>query len=245
MAFAYIRELQARQMYNDFVRNAERYGLPVRFLRQVGRDYAISYGSSSDVNTWLNTMTLEEEDLRSASQMAPAFSIGEASAIRAIYEEATHAYFDRVSDETRFSRLITAGERHYLGAQTTESAITTDPCRVFQEAAGTYVGHRAAVWWSTFESLSIYARMASADAAVGQRLRTMNSFARLRDEYNREMAKVVFGYSEGGGFLGIGSEQTYTTRSMTREMKTFLDDELLENKILDQFEAPWWASINC
>lgn len=236
-ASAYIRRLQAKQMYDNFVTNAERYGLPVRFLRRVGRDYDISFGSSSAVNYWLNTMTLEETDLRSASQMAPDLPIGEASSIRTIYEEATHAYLDLVSNEQRFSLFIAAGERHYRGAPMTGGKITTDPGRVFQEAAANYVANRAATWWSTFESLSIYASLASRDPAAAGRLRQMNSFARLRNDYNRQMAAVVFGYSEEGGFLGIGSEQVETTRAMTNQMKIFLDHELLEDKIPDRFEA--------
>ncbi len=232
-----IRQWQAKQMYDDFVRNAERYGLPVRFLRRAGRDYDISFGGSSEVNYWLNTMTLEEENLRSASQMAPTLPFGEVSAIRTIYEEATHAYLDLVSDEPRFSRFIAAGERHYSGASTTRGTVTKDPVRVFQEAAAVYVAHRAATWWLTFESLSIYASMASSEPVAFGRLRQRNSFARLRDDYNRQMAEVVFGYSEEGGFLGIGSEEAMTTRAMTYEMKAFLDHELLEDKIPDRFEA--------
>ncbi|OPY82841.1 MAG: hypothetical protein A4E65_00748 [Syntrophorhabdus sp. PtaU1.Bin153] len=237
MAWAMIRMLQARQMYNDFVRSAERYGLPVRFLRRVGRDYDISFGSSSAVNTWLNSMTLEEADLESASQMAPVSPAGEGSAIRTIYEEATHAYLDLASDEPGFNRFIGAGERHYEGARTRGGTVTTDPGRVFQEAAANYVAHRVSVWWSTFESLSIYTSMTASDPAAAGRLRQMNAFERLRDDYNQQMAQIVFGYSEEGGFLGLGSEQACTTRAMTAEMKNFLDHELLEDKIPDTFGA--------
>jgi hypothetical protein len=236
-AYVMIRQLQAKQMYDDFVRNAERYGLPVRFLRRVGRDYSISFGSSSAVNPWFNTMTLEEEELRSGSQMAPALPIGEATAIQTIYHEATHAYLDLLSNDPRFSQFITAGEQHYQGARTTQGATTTDPERVFHEAAASYVGHRAATWWSTFESLSIYVSMARTNPAAAGRLRQMNSFERVREDYNRQMSQIVFGYSEEGGFLGVGSRQATTTRAMTGQMKTFLDHELLEDKIPDRFEA--------
>jgi hypothetical protein len=236
-AYVYIRQLQARQLYDQFVRNAQRYGLPVRFLRRVGRDYSISFGSSSAVNYWLNTMTLEESDLRSASQMAPTLPVGEASAIRTIYEEATHAYLDLVSDEPRFRRFITAGEQHYQGAPTARGTTTTDPGRVFQEAAANYVAHRAATWWSTFESLSIHAAGARANPAYARRLQERNVLAQLQADYNRRMGEVVFGYSEEGGFLGIGSEQVETTRAMSRRMKTFLDRDLLEGRIPDRFGA--------
>jgi hypothetical protein len=60
---------------------------------------------------------------------------------------------------------------------------------------------------------------------------------RLQADYNRRMGEVVFGYSEEGGFLGIGSEQVETTRAMSRRMKAFLDRELLEGRIPDRFGA--------
>jgi len=235
--YGLLQQWAAKRMYNDFIRNAEIYGLPVRFLRRVGRDYGISFGRSSRVCLTLNMMTLEEAVLQSASQIALTLPYGGISAIRTIYEEATHAYLDMVSDEPRFSRFIAEGVRHYQDARTTGGEITTDPWQVFQEAAGIYVGHRAAIWWSTFESLVINASIACSDPAAAGRLREMNIFAKHRDRYNSLMAKVVFGYSYEGGFLGIGSEPAYTTRAMSDEMKTFLDHELLEDRIPDQFEA--------
>lgn len=235
--YGLLQQWAAKRMYNDFIRNAEIYGLPVRFLRRVGRDYGISFGRSSRVCLTLNMMTLEEADLQSASQIALTYPFGGTSAIRTIYEEATHAYLDMVSNEPRFSRFIAEGVRHYQDARTTGGEITTDPWQVFQEAAGIYVGHRAAIWWSTFESLVINASIACSGPAAAGRLREINKFAQLRDSYNRLMAEVVFGYSYEGGFLGIGSEQAYTTRAMSDEMKTFLDHELLEDRIPDRFEA--------
>ncbi len=169
MAWAMIRLLQAGRMYDDFVGSAERYGLPVRFLRRVGRDYDISFGSSSAVNAWLNSMTLEEKDLESAGQMAPVLPIGEGSAIRTVYEEATHAYLDPVSDEPEFDCFIGAGERHYESARTTGGAAATDPGRLFQEAVANCVAHRASVWWLTFEFFSIYMSMAANDPAAAGR----------------------------------------------------------------------------
>jgi len=197
--YGLLQQWAAKRMYNDFIRNAEIYGLPVRFLRRVGRDYGISFGRSSRVCLTLNMMTLEEADLQSASQIALTYPFGGTSAIRTIYEEATHAYLDMVSNEPRFSRFIAEGVRHYQDARTTGGEITTDPWQVFQEAAGIYVGHRAAIWWSTFESLVINASIACSGPAAAGRLREINKFAQLRDSYNRLMAEVVFGYSYEGG----------------------------------------------
>jgi len=229
--------MQCKQMYDDLIHNAEKYGLPVKLLRRVSRDYSIGFGDSSVVNATLNTMTLEEEDLSSASQMSPTWPIDVSSGLRTIYEEATHAYLDIISDEPRFSRFIEKGEQHYKGALTTKSKVTTDPMRVFQEAAGGYVGHRVFSWWLTFELLSIYVSKAIVNEAFAARLKEKNLISKLRDDYNKKMAEVVFGYSDEGGFLGIGSEQAYTTRAMSGEMKAFLDHELLEDKIPDRFEA--------
>lgn len=38
----YIKQLRAKQLYSQFVRNAARYGLPTKLLERVGRDYISS-----------------------------------------------------------------------------------------------------------------------------------------------------------------------------------------------------------
>lgn len=235
-ALALIRRLEARQKYMNFIANAERYGLPVRFLRHVARRYTIDYGSSDEVNAFFNEMTLEEQTLRSVEGMSPAPPFGEASGIRTIYEESAHAFIDLMENDPRFKAFISAGERHYKGAPVSGRRVTSDPERVFNEAAANYVAHRVASWWTAFKNLSIYIAMSAASPVQARRIRERGVFERVRNDYNRAMAEVVFGYSMEGGFLGIGSEQAETSLPMTREMKVFLDRELLEGRIPDRFE---------
>jgi hypothetical protein len=229
------RHLAAKSQFKEFTRRVEAHGLPVKLLQRVGRDYTFLVGSHEHVNPILNTIMLDQNTLESAAGAAPGKPIGESSAIRTVYEEATHAYLDLVADTPKFRRFIAGGERHYTGARTTEGVPNTDPMRVFQEAAGTYVGHRAALWWTVYDQLAAYVH-GSRDSAYAARLLNTGQIARLHSDYNAGMAARVFGYSDEGGFLGFGAEQMETTRPLTGEMKAFLDQELLEGKIPDNFD---------
>jgi hypothetical protein len=230
------RRRRARLRYESFINSADQYGLPVRFLRHVARRYTIRVGFSDEVSTIFNEMTLEEETLRGVESMAPAAPYGEASGIRTIYEESVHAYLDLMEDDPRWREFIAAGERHYRGAPVSRSRVTSDSARVFNEAAANYAAHRVASWWSAFENLSIYTAMSASDPTRARRIREARMFERIRNDYDRAMREVVFGYSEEGGFLGIGAEQAETTRPVSRDMKAFLDREILEGKIPDRFD---------
>jgi len=226
--------LDARRVYRDFVTNADKYGLPVKFLRRVGRDYTIGIGDDS-TNTILNTIGFSQSTLESAEHLAPALPLGASTAVLIIYHEATHAYLDLVENDPKVKIFITAGETHYKGAPLTTGKATSSPGRVFQEAAADYVSRRAATWWSTFQNLSIYA----AKGWLGPK--QINS---LRSQYDRAMAQRVFGYSQEGGFLGIGAHQIETTRPLSAQMKEFLDHELLEDKIHEHFDdEPGFSKI--
>lgn len=227
------RQTEAKQRYLNFIIDAEKYGLPVSFMKRVGREYRISYGSDA-VFYYLNSMFLEEETLNRVRKMSPDKPYGEGTGIYLIYEESTHAYLDLVSDEPKYKQFIARGKTYYQGAPIKGGRKTTDPDRVFNEAAASYVGSRVATWWSAFEMLSLYISKASSNPTKAESIK--KKLPEVRDDYNRRMADVVFGYSEEGGFLGIGSKQMETTRPMNTDMKAFLDHEILEDKIPDRFE---------
>ena len=226
----------ARNMYLAFVHNAERYGLPIGFLRQVGRDYRIVFGEPG-VRYNINLMSLPRDELHGACGLEIGAEVGEEQHIRLVYEESVHAYLDLVADQPRFQQFIAEGERHYQGAPMRGGGTTSDPWQVFQEAAANYVGHRVSVWYGVFDLLSIFAASIRADPEVAERIRQGDLFGNLRDQYNNQMALRTFGYSDEGGLLGLGSEQAYTTRTLSPQMKAFLDHELLEDRIPDRFES--------
>ena len=68
------------------------------------------------------------------------------SSVAAAAEEFVHGYFDIMSNTTGMPELIEAGTAYYadapLKANRFGQKTVTDPERVFQEAAGEYIGHR-------------------------------------------------------------------------------------------------------
>ncbi len=57
-----------------------------------------------------------------------------------------------------------------------------------------------------------------------------------RNNYNTAMARTTFGYQPVGWGLGPWKEQADTERPMPQEMKTYLDEMVLEGKIPDEFD---------
>jgi hypothetical protein len=99
--------------------------------------------------------------------------------------------------------------------------------RVFHEAAAMYVGSRAKVWWEVFESLT-YAAIGKVPAKNLAKWLDL-----MRGIYNKGMAERVFGYAEIGL---IDTKHIRTTKKISDELKSFLDQELLEGKISDDFD---------
>ena len=228
------RSTRVERVYRKFIREMQSHGLPVRFLRKVERDVPIDLGTSIDAYRD-NQLFLTDETLTEVEEMELGNATGGSRAIQTIYHEATHAYLDLMKDHPRFRRFMARGERHYEGAPLAGGEVADDPWRVFQEAAASYVGHRVSAWWLAYDTLAIrIQRHRLTDRVLGQ----------IRRDYDAAMAERVFGYEYEGGFLGIGDEQVETTRPMTTEMKTFLDRELLENKIPERFDAvPFFATM--
>ena len=59
---------------------------------------------------------------------------------------------------------------------------------------------------------------------------------RTRNNYNSAMTRTTFGYQPVGWGLGPWKEQADTERPMPQEMKTYLDEMVLEGKIPDEFD---------
>lgn len=234
-----LRPRTARQRYQEFIDNAERYGMPVRFLRYVERNYGIASGGSDAVTPAINLMSLEEETLQSVEHISPMPPFGEGTGVQTIYHESTHAYFDLLSGEPAVSDVIRHGEAHYEEAPLQGGGTGDDPERIFQEAAASYVGHRVSTWWLAFEELSMAVAGRFPDAILSTWI------DRTRNNYNNRMAERTFGYQETGGFLGFGTSQTETTRQMSQQLKDFLDNHLLEGKIPDNFDevVGFWQLI--
>lgn len=235
--------------YRQFVLDAEPYGLPTRFLRYVSVHYSIEpsatkwhqgrlqgriagvpQGNSTDTSR--NELFLTSVIIDGVKSLNPRALGGEAEAIDTIYHESTHAFMDLMAErgDPKWSTIIKKGEAYYRDAplETGGTAWKGEYAeRVFHEAAAMYVGARARVWWEVFEALTY--------AAIGQvPAKGLAKWLDLeRGLYNKGMAERVFGYAE----IGLGdTKQIRTTKKISDELRSFLDQELLEGKIADDFD---------
>ncbi len=148
--------------------------------------------------------------------------------IGTIYHEATHAYLDEHKDEEPIKHIYAEGVRHYEGAPTRNDGETSDAEEVFQEASAGYVQTRVSAWWSAFSMLKFF---------ISNESLTPDRLSSVREQYDKAMAKRVAGYSTEGHWYSMSRHQAATLRPLSDEMKVFLDTQVLEGKIPDQFDA--------
>jgi hypothetical protein len=179
------------------------------------------------------------------------------SAIATAYHEGTHAflnigmyqykfelnaflvmkYQDRFGTPDfaiKFREFWEAGVSHYQGASLEDGSTSEDPLRLFKEAAAEYVGNRAWRWWLHFQELSEWTRKSNDGGRVAAREMTRH----LRSGYNHSMQGDVLGYEERRTSpFSLTTELVRTRQKISKEMKGFLDHELLEDRIPDDFDA--------
>jgi hypothetical protein len=217
-----------------FVGNAAYFGMPVNFLKAVGKSYRFGvrmFGGSSQTDTYLNMI-----DLSSASVYDQLVGMkygpprGVASALLTAYHEGSHAYLDIKENEASFKTFIADGKAYYKDAPLDDGTASKNPERLLTEVVATYVSERAVAWWAAFDSLA--SLTAEAEAGKGTQAGRLKLANKARDNYNAitKQDKYVYGYDMSGG------KQAETTRPMTGPMRAFLDKEFLEDKIPDDFD---------
>src|SRR5262245_1785811 len=128
-----------RDLYRGFIANAEFYGMPVAFLRVVGKRYtfhvtaAAGPFSTEHANPITNSMYLNVSTYKMLIKMETALPVGEATAIATAYHESTHAFLDLKENEPKFKKLIEDGIKHYQGAPMAGGGLSRTPERLFQE----------------------------------------------------------------------------------------------------------------
>lgn len=222
----------ARQGFVNFIARAERFGLPVGMLREVGRsNYTYKQGSSTSVSPWFDTMTFEPADLAAVANMSPSKPRKEGRGVETIYHEATHAWLDIKKDAAEVKALREHGREYYKNAPLTAGR-ADDPERVFDEAVASYVGHRTSTYWQALEELTIISDTLATKPAPDAQARIVKQAKTVRAAYERLMGERVFGYQTPGWW---SSEQIYTKKIVSSRIKTFADTQLLESKLPDQF----------
>jgi hypothetical protein len=143
------------------------------------------------------------------------------------YHESVHAFLDLQSDNPKFSKFIEDGSSHYQGAMLRNGKSTSDPGRLFQEAAGIYVENRVNQFYNTLLRLK---GLACDDEVMLVKIREM--LADTKQSYADAANKPILGYER----QLFQDDPVETTRDISPEIKSFLDRELLEGKIPYNFD---------
>ncbi len=213
--------------------------MPVGFLREVASsDYTIlAIGKSSSVMRSLDILFLDDKDLHGMS-IALSDADSASQHLQNAYHEATHAWLDLKSDLPEVQALRERGVANYHNAPV-EHGATADPERLFEEAMGAYVGQRAVVYWTALAKLRSWSS-SRIDMTIARSVKMMTrAVSEVPMQYDEGMRERVFGYQSPPWYAGHSNDQNRTSQAITREMKSFADERLLENKIPDLFVQAW------
>lgn len=223
---------------DDFMRLAETIGMPVEYIRHLQGTYGWVGHPVRGQNFVLpnfNTIFLQLKLVRQAGNFVfGQFSPG-SEAIQTLYHETSHAYFDLRSDGDELFEQIArdAHEFYEREAVLKNGADSEYPWRLMNEAIGCYVGARAATYWGAYDMLEYIERNRDDPEIEPAALR--EQLKKLRDKYNRGMARRAFGYEQhGNAWSGTRWE---TSTPIYEPLQKICDSVLLEGKIPDLFDA--------
>ena len=225
---------QSKIVLAQFIDAAGNLGMPVNVLRRVRSDYTIKFkrGDGDDhTSPFWNDLVLYETTVNGLQQ--PGGRWADSTSVQTLYHEATHAIIDidDVDDNGLFKSAVFEFDR----AKLKNGNRVDDPDRVAQEAAGCYVGHRAASAWQIFQKIEFWmtilykyeTRQMAADRAR-ELLSMTTTGVSIPEYYERLMRERIFGYQE------VGSSQVSVNYPMPNLLRVYCDS-VLENKILDSF----------
>jgi hypothetical protein len=225
---------QSNLILAQFIDAASNLGMPVNLLRRVRSDYTIKFkrGDGDDhVSPFWNDLVLYETTVNGLKQ--PGSRWADAVSVQTLYHEATHAIVD--IDDVDDNGLFKSAVFEYDRAKLVNGKRVDDPDRVAQEAAGCYVGHRAASAWQIFQKIEFWMSVldqhetGKMTAARARELFSMTTQGvSIPEYYERLMRERIFGYQE------VGSGQVSVNYPIPNLLRVYCDS-VLENKILDNF----------
>ncbi len=236
-------EIYERKMMKDIstkippiINLAEKYNLPVEYLRYVvanyGRFYTLEKSEgTSYTDTIFDEIHLEPGLVESLNNLDPSDFMPESDSLQTLYHEMTHAYIDLRENEWATKELIASAETYYEGAKLQNGEEVGRTYQVVQEAAGAYVGHRVATYWNALQGLHWLRNNYSKGIDPLKYGKNSNgSLAEIEKTYNAEMSRIVYGYEQG-----LFSGQIPVKKPIFHRLKYFCDTVILENKIKAEF----------
>jgi hypothetical protein len=222
--------------FPNYVSGAEKVGLPVNFLKLVRDKYSFSEVADSKANEtsiWFNSMSLTASTTAQLQDLA--LEPYRAPGVETLYHESTHAWFDLQDDQRDVKQMIVDGNLHYRNAEMEDGSTASDSERLFQEAAGMYVGSRAHAWFLAMAEMDrITKEMEKKKDSISPDAKKLliRQAGRIKPEYHKETGTRVFGYQTPIG----SSSQVSTKKTILSSLRTFCDSRLLENMIPDAFD---------
>jgi hypothetical protein len=220
--------VQTKEIFKHFIAKGASWGWPVGFLRVVGDwfEFEAKKGDATEgVETGSTRLVEFSETVVHAMEISnPAGSLV-GSAIQVVYHESTHAYLDFMASQPGYGLMLQRLKVYYWNAPLQGGGRDLFPDRLFSEAAAGYVGARAGAWADAYMKLSQAVNQPGAAGIIND----------ARKEYNRVMRDRVYGYTERG--FTLWTDQLYTTKPISAELKSLLDHDLLEDKVLDDFDS--------
>jgi hypothetical protein len=233
MVWPFTKKENISNEYLAFITHVRAFGMPVRLLlvakgsTDIYLVPSLSLSETVDYEWTYGEIDFTAKVAQYILDLTKVDPIGdnlnEQNAIRDIYHESTHAYFNINSDDPKVATIIRDGTAYYKDALMKDGSTALDPVCLFKEAAAMYVGYRVAIWYDFLGLLQVVDRDATEDNIVVK-------IADARRWYNSSALKLDFGYEWRDG------AQLYTIKRISDELKRFCDHDLLEDKIPDDFD---------
>jgi hypothetical protein len=200
----------------SFISEAQQYSMPTAYLTRLVNEYEFDFedgpGTDHVRDGWLlsHKLVLYEPTWRGLTR--PNFA--DVVSVQTLYHEGTHAYIDLVDyDETReFGEAMQCYEMSKLADG--NYLFETDTEQAVQEAAATYVGHRASTLWKTWWRVKFVDQLAKSAVdgkmTVARAIEIMKGTGKstVRNDYEAAMREQVFGYVTPTRFTGDQVELT-------------------------------------
>ena len=146
-------------MYSNFISKADRLGMPVKYLRDVEKDWSYTFSETDGINetgTTRNVMNLNANTIAGGNALSIEKPQSASGAVQSIYHESVHAWMDIKADDQAIKDLMKNGEKYYKGAPLDDNSTADDEERIVQEAVAEYVGDRVSNWFNAMQALTLY-----------------------------------------------------------------------------------------
>jgi hypothetical protein len=226
----------ARSDYSlqPFINAVKTYGMPVEYLRVVesrARRKAAGTDGIDHYSPTFTTLAFTPQTIDGLNVSGAPSDLPTVLEVQTVYHEATHAFlYLTAAENPSLKSFLKAEESRFKGAPLEDGTKGDDTERLLQEAAGEYVGNRAATYWSALWNLTKMQRAFEKGASRNPAF--WKAFETIPGAYDRGMALRPGGYQ----FRGLtNSRQVESRQPITTTLMDYCDRVILESRVPHQF----------